>query len=72
MNSSLKQVRVVVAKVLSTLLVTLREVFDEAAYARFLERAGWLRRANPTRRFGGSSKKLRCVGRSAARGSVCW
>jgi hypothetical protein len=40
MNSSLKQVRVVVAKVLSTLLVTLREVFDEAAYARFLERAG--------------------------------
>ena len=40
MNSSLKQVRVVAAKALSTLLVTLREVFDEAAYARFLERAG--------------------------------
>jgi len=73
MNSSLKQVRVVVAKVLSTLLVTLREVFDEAAYARFLERAGMASSSESYAAFrAGSSKKLRCVGRSAARGSVCW
>jgi hypothetical protein len=36
----MKRVRRIVGEVLSTGVAMLREIFDEAAYARFLERAG--------------------------------
>jgi hypothetical protein len=40
MKSSLKRIRIFAAKVLSTTRAALQEVFDEAAYSRFLNRAG--------------------------------
>jgi hypothetical protein len=40
MNRLRDSIRDFAAKVFKTMLAILREIFDEAAYARFLERAG--------------------------------
>jgi len=40
MKNSLKALGEMVGKMPGTLLATLREIFDEAAYARFLHRSG--------------------------------
>jgi hypothetical protein len=36
----MKRARGIMSEFFSTAIATLREIFDEAAYARFLERAG--------------------------------
>jgi len=40
MRKHRESIRNLVARTCTTLLATLREIFDEAAYARFLNRAG--------------------------------